>query len=454
MSKAKETNTSNKAAPAKQSAGNGKEIAVNTPATEQKRGGSFIGYLALIIAIGAILVSFNVWQQFGGAQEDFGQRLDDAENAIGNIQSSTQAANSAAETAQSSSQSVQEQFTAMHEKMNTHLQTVNTGLDELKAQQQQLAGAQQTVQTEQQKLTAAQSELSDQQQTLNANLANVQNELQKLEKVAQLENNLQGLQDSIATLRESIEGDATAGYLAAEARHLIRMADYQTRVNRDAGAAIAALEAADKRLQQIGDPSLLDVRKLITDDIIALRSFEALDLASLAQKISALEAEVDGLPIKTDRPVQVASADTDDAGLATGVGDFASQVWDDVRGLVSIRRNSGGSDTAVFLPPGQRFFLTQNLRLKLESARLALLQRDTATFQVSVATTRDWVETYFNTESTNTANLLTALAPYETTDLKPALPDVTRALPALDAWEAQRNGHAQHEHAAGEVSRS
>ena len=470
MSNAKETTSSNNAAPEQQNAGNnGKEI---TSAGEQAgaeaattrpggSGGGFIGYLALIVAIGAILVSYTVWQQFGGSQESFIERMDSVESAIGNIQSSAQAANTAAETAQSSSQSTQDQFTASHEKTNSRLQEIGKGLDDIKAQQQQLNKAQKTAATEQQTLAAAQGKLGNQQQTLaktqqtlESKLAKVSSELGKLEKVAQLEGNLQGLEDSISALRATIEGDAAAGYLAAEARHLIRMADYQARINRDAKAAVAALEAADQRLQQIGDPSLIDVRKLITDDIIALRGMEALDLAGVAQKISALEAEVEGLPIKTDRPVQVASADTEETGLVTGIGDFASQVWGDVRGLVTIRHNSDSADAAVFLPPGQRFFLAQNLRLKLEAARLALLQRDTATFHTSLITTRQWLEIYFNTDAANTANVLTTLAPYESLDLNPTLPDVTRALPALDAWEAQRNGNAHQTTATGEVSQS
>ncbi len=221
--------------------------------------------------------------------------------------------------------------------------------------------------------------------------------------------------------------------------YLISIANHQAQLNNNAAAASAALEAADQRLSEANDPSLFTVRKSITDNIIALRRVAKLDVTSIALTLSRLEQEVSTLVLARSGSEEKSTEEraTADSSLVDDLDGFASKVWSDVKGLVVVRRGTGGHKP--LLPPGQIFFLQQNLRLKLEAARIALLQRDSQLFQESLSMARQWINTYFDTEATSAANLLSSMAPYEGLELNPTLPDILNSLQQLDAWSSKQS---------------
>lgn len=354
------------------------------PAPPGKKGGGVSGvvaFIALVIAIGAFGAGYKAWQQIGIEQGALSQRIDATEKSLTSIESGSESSRSIAENVQSTNQLLQNRLDSMETRVN--------GLDD--------------------KLASSVGELQQSDNTIS---------------------------DSLNKLSDSLRTNQDDDLLVAEARHLINIANHQAQLNQDAVAAAAALTAADQRLRDAADPSLLEVRQIITDDIIALRNVGNVDISGIALTLSQLEASIDGLPLNTEEAVEPSGA-TESTTEATDVSSFFHKVWSDIKGLVSIRRNSGEQSVAL-LPPGQRFFLQQNLRLKLETARLALLQRDTQTFQTSLATAKTWIETYFDTSAANTANLLTSIAPYQSMELKPALPDLSRSLKALDSWSSKQ----------------
>ena len=114
------------------------------------------------------------------------------------------------------------------------------------------------------------------------------------------------------------------------------------------------------------------------------------------------------------------------------------RAWTAIKSLVVVTRDSD-SGKSPLLTPDQRALLRQNLRLKLETARIALLNRDTQVFQNSLQTTRNWVTTYFP-ESTSRQNMLDSLARLEGTELSPALPEISASLQALRNWSTRQRG--------------
>jgi uroporphyrin-3 C-methyltransferase len=51
----------------------------------------------------------------------------------------------------------------------------------------------------------------------------------------------------------------------------------------------------------------------------------------------------------------------------------------------------------VLLAPGESRYLRENLKIRLLSARLALLARDGRTYATDLAQARNWIERFFNT---------------------------------------------------------
>lgn len=387
--------------PASTAANETPEIKAAAPA--KKGAANALSVVALTIAVGAIAAGYNAHQQISQQKSELQTLITSTEDAVANAANSSKSSLSLAEAVKTDSEVLQGKVNTLESKVDTDLNQVKQTLS---------------------------SDLTQLKQSLDTNLA----ELKQSDST---------LQEALNNLNESLKEKRNDDWLAAEARHLIKIATHQAQLNNNAKAAVAALEAADQRLADSSDPSLLNVRKALTDNIIALRGVSELDITAIALTLNQLENNVSQLPF-ADRVGHMPSEEvTTEANEETqeptnAAERIVKQIWSDIKGLVTIRHQDRQL-TAAMLPPGQQFFLQQNLRLKLETARLALLQRDTQTFQDTLDTTKKWLETYFDIETTAVANMLNSLAPYQKLDLQPTLPDISNSLRTLDAWQQQRN---------------
>ena len=64
-----------------------------------------------------------------------------------------------------------------------------------------------------------------------------------------------------------------------------------------------------------------------------------------------------------------------------------------------MRIENTGKAEIPLLPPNQEFFLRENLKLSLLSARLALLSRDEVSFRQELKNTQLWTARYFDGKS-------------------------------------------------------
>jgi len=384
-----------------------RETAPDQPGSKEKTGGGggkALSLIALIVAIAVFIVGYSAQENINQQQSELYSRLGNAEQTLGSFEASTQNSLSLAEAAKADSEALQGRVAALESKIDSGLSETKQALD---------------------------SEILQFKTML-------ENELTQLKQSDSTQN------DALSSLKETLKKKRDDDWLAAEARHLIKIATHQAQLNHNAKAAMAALEAADQRLRDAADPALLQVRQTLTDNIIALRGISELDITGIALTLNQLENRVAQLSFadKVEQPpAEETSAPSQPEGeeTASGVEQFANRIWADIKGLVSVRHDNV-QQSAALLPPGQQFFLQQNLRLKLETARLALLQRDTQTFQDTLATATQWLKSYFDTSTTAVANMINSLAPYENLDLQPPLPDISGSLRALDEWQQQRDG--------------
>jgi uroporphyrin-3 C-methyltransferase len=85
----------------------------------------------------------------------------------------------------------------------------------------------------------------------------------------------------------------------------------------------------------------------------------------------------------------------------------------------------------VLLAPTQVNYLRENIRLRLLSARLALLQRDGRVFAEDTQQARLWLERYFDMQDRNVASLVEELRQMESARLVVELPQLTETEAAL-----------------------
>ena len=228
-----------------------------------------------------------------------------------------------------------------------------------------------------------------------------------------------------------------------EIESYLRVANRQLQLAGNFAAAETALGLADERLAQLDDPAFLGVRSEIADEIAALQRVQQPDLTGIALALSALSEQASGLALKGHERVAPATAPDQTnaaAGSQSGWDRFVASVQAALKGLVAVRR----TDSAVepLLPPDEVYFLYRNLELKLEVARLALLQRNQEVYRTSLRGVRSWLNTYFDTQDGSVANALSQIADLEGKQIAPTLPDISGSLQQLQQVEPGADGEA------------
>lgn len=255
---------------------------------------------------------------------------------------------------------------------------------------------------------------------------------------------LQGEQERLANRVDSLYREqkrVNTDWAIAEVEHLLVIAEHSLALSGDLETALAALDAADDRLRNLGEPGLLAVRKQLQSDINNLRAVEDVDVSGLSLFLADLAQRVDTLPLQERETPEPESQDDPSTGQAQDDPAPAwkrllSGIWREMKSLVVITRSDKAGQ--ALLMPEERYFLYQNLRLQLESARANVLRRDTENFRASLDLIITWLEEYFETGSSSVDNVLQSLGKMKRLELARDLPDINSSLESLNAWIKDR----------------
>jgi uroporphyrin-3 C-methyltransferase len=237
------------------------------------------------------------------------------------------------------------------------------------------------------------------------------------------------MQETLGAVHQRLAKNSTE-WMAVEAEYLLQVANHRLRLEGDVQTAILALQSADSRLKETGDPGWIHVRELIAAEIGSLEAVEPMDWAGLSSRLSGLAEQVDSLRFKGTKPLPPPSAETEAA--APEDRSMETMLKDGWRGLKSMMviRHHGQPVTAMF-PPDQQHFVYQNLRLQFEGARLALLRRNQPLFNTSLQTAEQWIRDFFDPEDAATQAMLEGIGRLRPVNVNPAMPDVSGSLLVL-----------------------
>ena len=225
----------------------------------------------------------------------------------------------------------------------------------------------------------------------------------------------------------------------AEVEYLLIIAMQRLLLEEDVISALAAMEAADLRLKNLGDPGLVPVRQQLVSDMNQLRAVKLADIAGMAIYLAELVALAADLPLNSEiitkeNAVRTANENqVDDGPDAEPVWKKIPRLlWQEIKSLVVIKR--AGEVKQVLLLPGEEYFLSQNLRLELESARLSVLRADSGNLRASIVLIHSWLRQYFDTNNSAVINVMETLDQMQTIELKPDLPDISSSVETLRAY--------------------
>jgi uroporphyrin-III C-methyltransferase len=263
-------------------------------------------------------------------------------------------------------------------------------------------------------------------------------------------NEAAGQQAQLEKLYRALSNDSLDVALA-DLEGVILLAAQQAASGGSLQGPLIGLQAAEAKLDRLADPSLGNLKRALSKDVERIRLMSQQDTGGMAQKLEAISAQVDVLPLlsearrldngSSDRPVgpkdgekkagdgKVSAAKTVDSKAldpkpfdakateakssalpastegATSTQSFWGRVLDmslgkgkvvgqDWRDLIRVTRIE--NPDAALLSPEQAYFVRENLRLRLLNARMALSSRQESVLKADLERSRAWLSNYFD----------------------------------------------------------
>ena len=213
-----------------------------------------------------------------------------------------------------------------------------------------------------------------------------------------------------------------------EIEQVLQLASQQLQLARNVPSALAALQLADAKLQRLDRPQFVPLRRAIARDMDRLKAVPFVDVPGLSLRLDQAIAAVDTLPLALEQrlpPQPAPPPPIDEAGWRA----FLRAVWQDVRQLVRVENID--RPEAPLLAPQQQYFLRENIKLRLLSARFSLLLNDQQTFGADLSAAGAWLRQYFDTRSPAVTTMQMLLRQMQGTEMAGEMPDVTRSLEAV-----------------------
>ncbi|NRO98764.1 fused uroporphyrinogen-III synthase HemD/membrane protein HemX [Paraburkholderia sp. NMBU_R16] len=226
---------------------------------------------------------------------------------------------------------------------------------------------------------------------------------------AQLQGKLADAQTAQQALQKQYEDLARNrdDWTFAEVEQMLSSASEQLQLTGNTQLALFALQSADTRLAALASPQAMLMRRAIAQDIDKLKATPSVDLTGLAIKLDDAISQVDSLPLLGEapvpRPAPASSVPAAVGASAAAAGEPRWKVWwrevssavgVELKGLVQVRRIDNAD--AMLNTPEQGEFIRENVKLRLLSARLALLSRNQTTLKSDLQAADSALARYFD----------------------------------------------------------
>jgi uroporphyrin-3 C-methyltransferase/uroporphyrinogen III methyltransferase/synthase len=374
-----QTNNKNRAAePQKKEA---KPIVKNSSAKKEKSGGG-IGWLALILTLALAGAGYYFYMQFQASFKSLNSSIEKLDNSAANQQA---AASKSAGLLKSE---------------------IRTTLDQA-----------------QQEISSAAAEQAE-------SLAQAMQQL--TETAARLNRFETETSDSLRILERQI-GKNRPDWLIAEAEYLLSIANQRLHLAGDIKTALIALKEADKRLKENGDAALFPVRAVIAKDISQLKSTPQPDLVGLASRLFALEGGVHKMAVLLPHAGKITTTPVA-AEERPKFGDWeklAATAWENLKTVAVVRRSD--KPIQIMLTPQQVEVIRQSLTLKLEMARLALVQENEQLYKANLDAAKAWLTRHFDMKAIENRHAESEINDLSAALIKTPTVDISKSLRALRA---------------------
>ena len=228
-------------------------------------------------------------------------------------------------------------------------------------------------------------------------------------------------------------------FLRAEALYYLRIANARVLLAGDASTGASALQLADEKLLETGDPAFTPVRAKLSEELAALKAIPQVDKPGISFRLQSLAAQVNDWPLANPVPD---SFKTDLPNAAEANADAWSRVKDTVqsvfRSIVSVRESDVPPD--VQLSAAQQALVIESVRAELQLARLTLVSGNTRLYAQSLQRVAAQIALYFDQQSSAVQAALGTINGLQTIEMPGELPDVSGSLQLLLTTEGRSAG--------------
>jgi len=226
-------------------------------------------------------------------------------------------------------------------------------------------------------------------------------------------------------------GKTRGDWLVADAEYLLSVANQRLHLVGDVKTSSMALEAADQRLRESGDAAVYKIRVQIAKEIAALGAVNLPDVVGIYSKIQLLKDMSGQLAVRlpyAGKPLTESTeihAHEDTEGSGHGVLESALNL---LEGYVTVRHSS--QPITQILTEEEVAFIRQQLNVKLEMIKVALVQQHNKLYQTSIVDTKQWLNDNY-TLNAKAQQFLVDLDEINSMQLQRELPDISQSFKML-----------------------
>jgi len=244
-------------------------------------------------------------------------------------------------------------------------------------------------------------------------------------------------------LRESSEklyelfGRDKNDWQLAEVEYLMRVAQHKLILQDDFEGAAITLQAASDLIGETGDPGLLPVRVMISEEIADLKTRRRADLVGMTLMLAQLGRQVrslqPGFAVRVEEQPVAAVAEPQTA--QDWLGRFNALL----HSLISIRKESTDPTEIEANIVDVSAALEDNLKL----ARWAVLERDARQFQLLIDRSLQLFREFYDLDDAANHDFMSQLQDLQKMVINPEKPDITGSLRELKRILSQRDNAPQ-----------
>jgi uroporphyrin-III C-methyltransferase len=226
-------------------------------------------------------------------------------------------------------------------------------------------------------------------------------------------------------------GKTRGDWLIADAEYLLSVANERLHLVGDINTTKEALEAADQRLRESGDTGTIKIREQVAKEIAQIKDIKVPDVVGIYSSLQSLASETGKLSLLlpyTGKPLTKPEEADNSSAVSEDTNELLNTAIQELEGIVTIKR----SDQPIkeILSEEQAEFIREQLRVKLELVKIALVQENDGLYQAGLTDIKTWIEKHFN-KNDATEHFQAEIARLQAVNLRTQFPDISLSLKML-----------------------